>query len=53
MMGAYQKGTDAQLDRAVAMQEQICSFLAQEEGQPVSLDASTTALAALIGDAAA
>lgn len=53
MMGAYQQGTDAQLDRAVAMQDQIRSFLAQEAGEPVSLEASTTALAALIGDAAA
>nr|WP_205689492.1 FliI/YscN family ATPase [Aurantiacibacter odishensis] len=52
MMGAYQQGTDAQLDRAVAMQEQIRSFLAQEAGEPVSLAASTAALAALMVDAA-
>ncbi len=52
MMGAYQQGTEPQLDRAVAMQEQIRTFLSQEAGEPVSLDASAAALAALMGDAA-
>lgn len=52
MMGAYQHGTDPQLDRAMALQVPIRSFLEQEAGEPVSLEASVTALASLMNDAA-
>jgi flagellum-specific ATP synthase len=46
-VGAYQKGLDATLDRAVAMIPAINSFLQQETGKPVSFNDAVTALLAL------
>lgn len=51
LMGAYRAGADPLLDAAVAKQEEITAFLAQEAGESVSLAASQAALARLIDDA--
>lgn len=52
LMGAYQAGADPQLDQAMALQDRIQAFLAQDAGETVSLDQSIAALAGLMGDAA-
>lgn len=52
LMGAYQAGTDPQLDRAMALQQPIQAFLAQEAGETVSLAQSIGALGGLMDDAA-
>ena len=46
-VGAYQKGLDATLDRAVAVVPAINSFLQQETGKSVSFDEAAAALQAL------
>ncbi len=51
LMGAYQAGADPQLDRAMALQDRIQAFLAQQADETVSLADSTAALAGLVGDA--
>ena len=48
LMGAYRAGVDLQLDRALALQEPIRSFLAQESRETVPLHASVADLAALM-----
>ena len=51
LMGAYQAGSDPQLDRALALQGPIQEFLAQDAGQTISLADSTADLAALMANA--
>lgn len=51
LMGAYQAGTDPQLDRAMALQQPIQNFLAQDAGENFSLPESAAALAGLMDDA--
>lgn len=46
-VGAYQKGMDATLDRAVAALPAINSFLQQETGSPAPFDQTVAALLAL------
>ena len=52
LMGAYRPGADPQLDRGIAMHEQLVGFLTQPARSSVSLDASISALAELLRDAA-
>ena len=51
LMGAYRAGTDPQLDRAIAMHSALSDFLRQEARSTVGLDASISALTALLGSA--
>jgi flagellum-specific ATP synthase len=46
-VGAYQKGLDPVLDRAVAVVPAMNNYLQQDAGQPCSFDASVSALLAL------
>ncbi len=48
LMGAYQPGRDAKIDRAMAMHDRIEDFLRQERGTCASLANTGDALAALI-----
>jgi flagellum-specific ATP synthase len=50
LMGAYRAGVDRQLDTALAMQDAMRAFLAQEAGEQVPLHASIAALSGLMGD---
>jgi flagellum-specific ATP synthase len=50
LMGAYRPGADPQLDRAIAMHEQLAAFLMQDAGALVPLDRSMAELAELLGD---
>ena len=52
LMGAYRPGADPQLDRAIAMHEQLVGFLAQPARSTVPLEASIGALSKLLSDAA-
>nr|WP_086492876.1 FliI/YscN family ATPase [Novosphingobium panipatense] len=49
LMGAYRAGADPQLDRAIAMHDQLTGFLGQPQGEIVPLDESAAQLAALLG----
>jgi flagellum-specific ATP synthase len=51
LMGAYRAGADAQLDRAIAMHEQLTAFLCQDAGQRVAIETSFLDLAALLAPA--
>ncbi len=51
LMGAYRHGTDAQLDRAIAMHDQLIGYLAQAQDERVALPASVAQLAELFSDA--
>nr|WP_234421304.1 FliI/YscN family ATPase [Erythrobacter sp. EC-HK427] len=53
IMGAYSPGSDAQLDRAIAMQGAIRAFLAQDLHETVNMAESCDALAVLMADATA
>ncbi len=48
LMGAYRAGTDAQLDRAIAMDPALTAFLVQETGQLVPLADSFADLARVL-----
>lgn len=48
LMGAYQPGRDAKIDRAMAMHDRIEDFLRQERGSNAPLGDTADALAALI-----
>lgn len=50
LMGAYRAGTDPQLDRAMALQDRMQAFLAQETHERAPLSDSVAALAALLDD---
>ncbi|MCW1383010.1 FliI/YscN family ATPase [Novosphingobium sp. KCTC 2891] len=50
LMGAYRAGTDPQLDRAIAMHDQLTAFIAQPQRETVPLDSSVAALTALLAD---
>ncbi|PEQ14302.1 flagellum-specific ATP synthase FliI [Novosphingobium sp. PC22D] len=49
LMGAYRAGADVQLDKAIAMHDQLTAFLRQEADELVDLDASAAQLSALLG----
>ena len=49
MMGAYQPGHDALLDRALGRHQAIEAFLAQDRSQKICLDEARTQLLALAG----
>ena len=49
LMGAYRQGTDVQLDRAIAMHDQLTAFLAQPQAQIVPLLPCVTQLSELLG----
>lgn len=51
LMGAYQAGRDATIDRAMALHDPIEAFLSQERGEQSGLSQSAAGLRALIGDA--
>ncbi|MDE2621306.1 MAG: flagellum-specific ATP synthase FliI, partial [Sphingomonadales bacterium] len=51
LMGAYRAGADPLLDRAIAMQEPLKTFLGQEQREIVPLEESIVALSALMGSA--
>ena len=52
LMGAYRSGTDAQLDRAIAMHGALTDFLRQEARTTVDFTASLAGLRELLGHAA-
>ncbi|HEY0958565.1 MAG TPA: FliI/YscN family ATPase [Novosphingobium sp.] len=49
LMGAYRAGADPQLDRAIAMHEQLVNFLRQGSGEILRIDDCIVQLAQLIG----
>ncbi len=51
-VGAYQRGSDARIDEAIAYYPQLMAFLQQDMHEPVSLNVSIQGLKALIGDPA-
>ena len=53
LMGAYREGADPQLDTAMALQQPIQQFLAQEASESVALQDSVAALSALMDHAEA
>jgi flagellum-specific ATP synthase len=48
-MGAYRQGTDAQLDRAIAMHDRLTAFLTQAQTEIVPLSACVAQLGELLG----
>jgi flagellum-specific ATP synthase len=48
LMGAYRQGTDAQLDRAIAMHDRLTAFLAQAQAEIVPLPACIAQLRDLL-----
>lgn len=50
LMGAYRAGADAQLDRAIVMQEALTNFLSQGTAERSSIANSVAALNGLMGD---
>jgi flagellum-specific ATP synthase len=48
LMGAYRAGADPQLDRAIAMHEQLVAFLCQARGEVIRLDDCVAQLAHLL-----
>ena len=48
LMGAYRAGADAQLDRAIAMHEQLTAFLCQNAAERVDIETSFLELAHLL-----
>jgi flagellum-specific ATP synthase len=48
LMGAYRAGADPQLDRAIAMHEQLVAFLCQGQGEVLRMDDCVDQLAALL-----
>ena len=50
LMGAYRQGTDPQLDRAIAMHDQLTAFLAQAQAEIVPLSVCIRQLGGLLGD---
>jgi len=48
LMGAYRSGADPQLDRAIAMHDELTQFLCQPAPEIVPLDASVAALTKLL-----
>ena len=50
LMGAYRQGTDPQLDRAIAMHDQLTAFLAQAQAEIVPLSVCIRQLGRLLGD---
>ena len=49
-MGAYRAGADAQLDRAIAIHDQLVGFLCQSARTTIALEPSIAALTGLLGD---
>jgi flagellum-specific ATP synthase len=52
-VGAYQKGSDPQVDQAIVMWPQLRAFLQQEVDEPMTLRDGIAALVALVGEAGA
>lgn len=52
LMGAYRQGSDADLDRAIAMHPRLTAFLAQRRDHVVPLGEAAQQLAELVGDEA-
>jgi flagellum-specific ATP synthase len=52
-VGAYQKGSDPQVDQAIVMWPKLRAFLQQEVDEPMALAQGTAALLALTGESAA
>ncbi|GFZ86226.1 flagellar protein export ATPase FliI [Dyella caseinilytica] len=52
-VGAYQKGSDQQVDQAIAMWPRLARFLQQEVDEPTELRAAQERLATLIAETAA
>ncbi|WP_353226652.1 FliI/YscN family ATPase [Novosphingobium sp.] len=50
LMGAYRAGTDAQLDRAIAMHDRLTAFLGQRQAEVIPLAPSAAQLAELMRD---
>ncbi len=50
LMGAYRAGADAQLDRAIAIHDQLVGFLCQSARTTIALEPSIAALTGLLGD---
>lgn len=50
LMGAYREGTDAGIDRAIAMHDRLREFLIQSPHEPVSLNASIAELTLALAD---
>jgi flagellum-specific ATP synthase len=50
-VGAYQKGSDAQVDHAIAMHPRLVRFLQQEVDEPVELHAAQERLVSLVMEA--
>ena len=48
LMGAYRQGTDAQLDRAIAMHDRLTAFLTQGQAEIVPLSACVAQLGELL-----
>ena len=53
LVGAYQKGTDPQVDAALQLREPILGFLQQRADQPTAFADTVTSLAALARNAPA
>jgi flagellum-specific ATP synthase len=51
-VGAYQKGSDPQVDQAIAMWPKLRAFLQQEVDEPMNLADGIVALNALAAEAA-
>jgi flagellum-specific ATP synthase len=49
-VGAYQKGSDAQVDHAIAMYPRLVRFLQQEVDEPVELRAAQERLASIVAE---
>ncbi|WP_297694843.1 flagellar protein export ATPase FliI [Phenylobacterium sp.] len=52
-IGAYRAGSDAQIDRAIALHEPLEAFLAQDKDETMSLDVAFAGLAGILASAAA
>jgi len=47
-IGAYRAGSDAQIDRAIALHEPLEAFLAQDKDETMSLDVAFAGLAGIL-----
>ncbi|MCB9994570.1 MAG: flagellar protein export ATPase FliI [Hyphomicrobiaceae bacterium] len=49
-LGAYRKGSDAKVDRAIAKNPELEAFLSQQQGERTSLEEGYARLKAIVGD---
>ena len=52
-IGAYRRGSDPQVDRAILLEPKLEAFLAQDKGEATPLDAAFDRLADVLAAAAA